>query len=152
LILFGRVANEVVELAIRFHGAEVKFIDGVADTIAFVARAVSVTSVGGPCHPNSNELNGHGSGSQLQGDGSTLPVGYCAAGESLPNALSCLFDRIVTIPILNQIFFRVGLCPVNANGIDLLLVSEVEDDPLRIVGVVFASERLGQIGIALPIR
>ena len=45
---------------------------------------------------------------------------------------------------------RVGLAPRDANAVDGLGLRQIEDDPLRMEGVTFAGEMLGEIRIALP--
>src|ERR1700757_2179190 len=60
-------------------------------------------------------------------------------------------DGIVASPILDEVLGGEGSGPGDPDGIEFLRRGEVEDDPLRVRGVGFVSEALGEVGIALPV-
>jgi hypothetical protein len=73
--------------------------------------------------------------------------------KSLPDSAGRPFYGIVSArPKLDEVGARVWLSPCNLNCIDILPATEIDDYPLRVQRVLFASERLSQIRIAFPIR
>src|SRR6185369_37486 len=102
-------------------------------------------------HPDSHETNRNGRSRQLQGRGPTFSFANKTAWESYPRTLGRLLDRIFPGPVLHAIDARKGFGPGNANRIHGMGTGEIQHDPLRIVRVVLAGERLRQVRIALPI-
>ena len=58
LLLVGGVADQVVKQAVGGGGAEVDFVDGVADAVARVGGAVRVAGIRGRGHPDAKEADG----------------------------------------------------------------------------------------------
>src|ERR1700693_5522047 len=86
-----------------------------------------------------------------QGGVAACSVGYFAAWESNPTALGGVAEWITPGEVLHEIFARVRIGPVDADGGDLLDGGEVYHDPLRVQGIVLPGEGFAQIGIALPV-
>ena len=55
-------------------------------------------------------------------------------------------------PELDGVMFGVRLGPCDADRVQIDLGAEIDHDPLRMEGVVFAGEGFGQVRIRLPIR
>src|SRR5262249_29600173 len=73
--------------------------------------------------------------------GKRLP---CALGGSLVKGFQ--FSR----PVLNLVIHCIGTSPGNLNGIDVYLLAQVDQDPLRVRGIVLSSEGARQIWVTLP--
>src|ERR1700720_3145137 len=71
--------------------------------------------------------------------------------ECLPDPASLGLDGIISGPVLDRIARGMGLDPCYANAVHLLKLCQINDNPLRMQGITFASETLREIRIALPI-
>src|SRR6185312_16646358 len=58
--------------------------------------------------------------------------------------------RIGPDPILNFILPRARFAPVDADRVYVVILAQINNDPLRMQRVVFVRESLRQVGIALP--
>ena len=151
LSLIGRVQHGIVKFSRGADCAHVQFPDGETNAIAFVGCAVRVTRVRGFRHPDAQVANRHGNRAEGVRLRSALAVLDCAPGECNPRSLGGLRDGLFAGPVLHQVALGVGVGPGNANGIDRQRVRKIDDHPLRMRRVLFAGERLRQIGIAFPI-
>ena len=140
LVLIGSVADEIVELAVGGSGAEINFVDGVAEAVALVGGAVGVASVGGGTHEDANELRGDGDGGELEDGAATFAVGDGAAGEGLPNAGGGFANAVFAGEILDDEIGGVRFGPVDANGGNFARLGKIENDPLRMERIGFAGE------------
>src|SRR5271165_2037487 len=160
LFLIGGVTKNVVKLAgIGFvsrsgcgNRSQVELTDRVADAVPGIGRAISIASVRRLSHPDANETHWYRSGEEANRFCVALARYDRALREGLPDAASRQFNGIVSSPILDDVMRRVGLAPVDANAVDRLRLSQIEDNPLGMEGVTLAGELLGEIGIALPER
>src|SRR6266576_5441158 len=96
-------------------------------------------------------MHGHRRGRELQSDCTSVSAGYDASGETDPRAPRGLLDRILAGPILNEILSRIRLAPGNLDRTDRQTIREINSHPLRMKEVVFSSESLCQVRIALPV-
>ncbi len=112
---------------------------------------MGVAGVGGLGHPDAQEPGGDWQMRKGESGFAPCSVGDAASWESYPTALSCVAHGIGAGEVLHEIFARVRIGPIDANGVDLLNGGQVDDNPLRVHGIILASKRFGQVGIALPI-
>ena len=61
-------------------------------------------------------------------------------------------ERVSAHPIFDLIGFCERRSPPNARGIDLFLGLEIDDDPLWMECIRFASEFAAEVGIAFPVQ
>src|SRR5438270_13568266 len=118
----------VVEFAVCGERAGVEFVDGIADAIALVRRAVSVASVGGLSHPYADVAYRDHPRNKFQRDRSALTFGDVAQRESLPGAFgSAVVKRLeLAGPELDSIFFRIRPGPGDADRVEVSLGAEVD--------------------------
>ena len=144
----------VVERSVGSQSAGVKFVDGVTDAVPLICRSVSVTGIGRFGHPYADVTHRNHPGNKLQSDGAAFTFGDVAQRESLPRAFRrALIKRFkVASPKLDRVTFRIRISPGDTNRIHFDLRPQIDHHPLRMQRVIFASERLGEIWIALPVR
>ena len=134
-------------------GADVEFVDSVADAVAAVLGAVGVAGVGGLCHPDAEIARGDLPTDELMGGGSASGVDDGPHGESLPGALvdAVVEGLVLASPELDVVAGGVGVGPGDADGVDVDLGAEIDHDPLGVKGVVVAAVGLGKVRIAFPV-
>ena len=89
---------------------------------------------------------------QANGCGPSRALGDAAGSEVLPRSLILLVHCVAgTCPILHLIDSGIRFSPGDANCINVFILLKIYYYPLRMEGVVLASEALGQIRIAFPI-
>ena len=152
LCLVGSVQHRVVKFSARADRAHVELANRVADAVAFVGRPVRVAGVGRLRHPDAQIADWHRHRGKGKRDGAALAVVDCAAGKCDPRALVGMNNGLLSSPVLHAVALRIRFGPRDPNCVDGQRIGEVYDDPLRMQRVVFASEFLGQVRIALPIR
>src|SRR5580693_5500369 len=154
LLLVWRMAQRIVEFAAVIRSSrgcsKIEFANGIADTITNIARAVSVARIRRRGHPDAHETHGDRGGDEPNSFGMTPASADATLRKRLPDAASRQSDGIISRPILDDIAGRIRLSPRDANAIDGLRLRHIEDDPLRMQGITFASETLGEIRVALP--
>src|SRR5271166_5164586 len=124
--------DEIRELAVRCKSAGIQLVDGIAGAVTFVGFAVRITGVGRFSHPDADVLHRDFPGDEFQGDGATLTVRNNTGWECLPDSFggSVVEGLSGAGPKLNDVAARVRLGPSDADGVEILLGAEVEDDPL----------------------
>jgi len=108
---------------------------------------VGVTGVRGCDHENANVLDRNRLSGELQNSVATFGVRDYAIRKSLPEAESGFLDGVFAGPILDGKFCGVRLSPGDTDGGDVVIVGEIENDPLRMERIVFVREGFGKIGI-----
>src|SRR5207245_3570021 len=91
-------------------------------------------------------------GRELQSFGPTGAVHDGATRKRQPRPFRGLLNGIFARPVLHEIMPRKGLSPSDADRIDRMTRCQIDDNPLRILRVIFSGECLTQIRIAFPIR
>src|SRR5262249_19873575 len=71
--------------------------------------------------------------------------------EALPVAMSLIIHGVFACPVLDRIFFGERFTPRNSNRIYRLLLTQIDDDPLRMQNVIVATELASKVRIAFPI-
>ena len=106
-----------------------------------------VARVGRLSHPDADPANGNWGGREPDGRDTALSLLDEAEWEILPDALCGRANGIVTGEELNGILARVRVAPRDADGFHALNVRQIEENPLRIPGVIFAGELVREIGL-----
>ena len=147
------VLHHILKRAIGRECSRIKLANGIADAVALVSRAMRVAGVGRLRHPDAKVSHRHRQRGQTNRDLSTLAVGHRAAGVRLPDGFGNVAPRIVLAarPELHAVILRVRFGPCDADGVDLMQTTQIDDHPLRMQRIVFAGEAASQIGIALPV-
>src|SRR5262249_5966356 len=68
-----------------------------------------------------------------------------------PIPLCRLFDGFFARPVLDQVSLCIRLSPRDADRINRMTIRQINDHPLWMLRIIFPSERLSQIRIALPV-
>ena len=92
---------------------------------------MQIASIGRLCHPDAQEPDRRGLGRESNGFGAAFARPDRSQGKRLPHASGRSLDRIVPGPVLNDIVRGIWSGPGDAEGIDLLCLPEIENDPLR---------------------
>src|ERR1700719_1655316 len=106
-----------------------EFANRVTDAVTLVGRTVGVAGVGGLGHPDAQEPGGDGQMRKGESGFASGTVGDAASWESNPAALSGVAKRIGAGKVLHEIFARVRVGPIDANGVDLLNDGQVHNKP-----------------------
>src|SRR6516225_3340553 len=102
-------------------------------------------------HPDTDKARAYRRTRKLEGRRAAGAVGHGAAGKREPRTLCRLMDGVRAGPILDQITAGVRVCPVDADRVDVLRGSQINDNPLRVQAVVFSRKGLAEVRIAFPV-
>src|SRR2546428_3091249 len=144
--------DEVIDFSTRRSCPKINSANRITAAVPAIRRAVAVAGIGRFRHPNSQIPHRHGRRCELQSLGPTGAVLNRATRKRQPRPFRGLLNGIFARPVLHEIMPRKELSPSDADRIDRMTRCQIDDNPLRILRVIFSGECLTQIRIAFPLR
>jgi hypothetical protein len=113
---------------------------------------MSIASIRRLGHENADKFGIHGSGIEPDRGGSPRAGSHHSQRELFPCPLVLLVHGIaIASPVLHGISSSVWLGPIDSDRVDVLFPTQVNHHPLRVSGVIFSGEFLGEIRITFPV-